>query len=83
MANSAPTATAVLEYLVRSLVEKPDEVKVIEGDKDGKLELNVQVAAGEVGRVIGKRGRTASAIRTVTRAAAAKDGVELNIEFLD
>ena len=83
MANAAPTATAVLEYLVRSLVEKPDEVKVIEGDKDGKLELNVQVAAGEVGRVIGKRGRTASAIRTVTRAAAAKDGVELNIEFLD
>ncbi len=83
MSNTAPTATAVLEYLVRSLVEKPDEVKVIAGDKDGKLELNVQVAEGEVGRVIGKRGRTASAIRTVTRAAAAKDGVELNIEFLD
>jgi predicted RNA-binding protein YlqC (UPF0109 family) len=81
--NSAPTAAAVLEYLVEALVEDSDAVTVTAIDKDGKLELDVAVAPGEVGRVIGKRGRTAQAIRTVTRAAAAKDGVELNIEFLD
>jgi predicted RNA-binding protein YlqC (UPF0109 family) len=81
--NSAPTAAAVLEYLVKALVEDSDAVTVTAVDKDGKLELDVSVAPGEVGRVIGKRGRTAQAIRTVTRAAAAKDGVELNIEFLD
>ena len=45
--------------------------------------LNVRVGEGELGRVIGRRGRTASSIRTVTRAAASKDDVEIDIEFLD
>ena len=44
---------------------------------------NVTVAPGDMGRVIGKRGRVATAIRTVTRAAAVRDGVEVDIEFLD
>jgi predicted RNA-binding protein YlqC (UPF0109 family) len=43
----------------------------------------VRVGEGDLGRVIGRRGRTAASIRTVTRAAASKDGVELDIEFLD
>ena len=45
--------------------------------------LEVRVAPGDMGRVIGKRGRTAQAIRAVTRAAAVKDGVEVNIEFME
>ena len=45
--------------------------------------LNVTVAPGDMGRVIGKRGRVATAIRTVVRAAAVRDGVEVDVEFVD
>ena len=77
------SARNVLEFLVRSVVDNPDEVAV-EVDDDGRRpSLNVTVADGDMGRVIGKRGRVAQSIRTVTRAAAARDGVEVDIEFLD
>ena len=48
-----------------------------------RTRLDVRVGPGDLGRVIGRRGRTAASVRTVTRAAAAKDGVEVDIEFLD
>ena len=84
VSESAPTAAAVLEHVVRSIVDQPDAVVVEEGHTDqGKLRLDVRVGPGDLGRVIGRRGRTAASIRTVTRAAASKDGVELDIEFLD
>ena len=79
----AATAAAVLEYLVRQLVDEPDGVEVDAVDRSRGVQLEVRVAPGDMGRVIGKRGRTAQAIRTVTRAAASKDGVEVNIEFLE
>jgi predicted RNA-binding protein YlqC (UPF0109 family) len=79
----APTAAAVLEYLVRQLVDEPDGVEVEAVDRSRGVQLEVRVAPGDMGRVIGKRGRTAQAIRTVTRAAAAKDSVDVNIEFLE
>ena len=73
----------VCKYLVRSIVENPDEVKV-KVDTDGdRSQLDVSVADGDMGRVIGKRGRVANAIRTVVRAAAAQDGIEVDVEFLD
>ncbi len=83
MSESAPTAVAVLEHIVKSIVDDPDSVKVDEVTDEGKHRLDVRVGDGDLGRVIGRRGRTAASIRTVTRAAAAKDGVELDIEFLD
>ena len=76
-------ACAVLEHIAPSLVEQPDGVSVEVVDLDGRPQLNLHVAEGDMGRVIGKRGRMASAIRTVTRAAAARDGVEIDIEFVD
>lgn len=80
----APTAVAVLEYLAKSLVDDPDAVQVEVDDRRGqRLELNVRVAPPDVGRLIGKRGRVANSIRTIVRAAAARDGVEVDIEFLD
>ena len=79
----AATAAAVLEYLVRQLVDEPDGVEVEAVDRSRGVQLEVRVAPGDMGRVIGKRGRTAQAIRTVTRAAAAKDSIEVNIEFLE
>ena len=81
--RSAPTAVAVLTHIVRSLVDDPDAVEVEVDDTGRRLTLNVRVGEGELGRVIGRRGRTAASIRTVTRAAASKDGVEIDIEFLD
>jgi hypothetical protein len=79
----AATATGVLEYLVRALVDEPDDVQVDAVDRSGGVQLEVRVAPGDMGRVIGRRGRTAQAIRAVTRAAAVKDGVDVNIEFLE
>jgi predicted RNA-binding protein YlqC (UPF0109 family) len=83
--NQQPAATAsgVLEYLVKALVDEPDGVEVDAIDRRGGVQLEVRVAPGDMGRVIGKRGRTAQAIRAVTRAAAVKDGVDVNIEFLE
>ena len=81
--TAAPTAVAVLTHIVKSIVDDPESVVVEEVDSDGKHRLDVRVGGGVLGRVIGRRGRTAASIRTVTRAAASKDGVELDIEFLD
>lgn len=83
MSDACPTAVAVCTYVCRSIVEHPDEVEVeVDGD-EGRYELTVTVADGDTGRVIGRRGRTAQAIRAVVRAAAAKDGVEVDVEFAD
>ncbi|RMH69425.1 MAG: KH domain-containing protein [Actinomyces sp.] len=72
------------EYLVASIVEKPDEVSVAESEvADGVVRLDVTVGEGDMGRVIGRRGRVASAIRTVVRAAGARDGVDVEVEFVD
>ena len=77
-------ASAVLDYLTRQLVDSPDDVRVEVVTERGKTTLNVRVAPGDLGRVIGKRGRTANAIRTVVRSTAAvRDGVEVDVEFLD
>ena len=79
----AATARAVLEYLAKAVVDDPDDVRVevVEGRRG--LSLEVHVAPDDMGRVIGKRGRIANAIRTVVRAAAARDGVEVDVEFVD
>lgn len=83
--NILPAASAqqVLEYLTRQLVDDPDAVSVDAEPGSSRTVLNVRVAPGDMGRVIGKRGRVANAIRTVVRAAAVRDGVEVDVEFLD
>jgi hypothetical protein len=79
----APTAKAVLEYVVRELVDEPDAVTVdmVSGRRGPTFEVGV--APGEMGRVIGRRGRIAGAIRTVVRAAATKDGTDVDVDFVD
>ena len=78
----AASARAVLEYLARAVVDDPDGVEV-DVDDGHPVTLSVHVTEGDMGRVIGKRGRVANAIRTVVRAAAARDGVEVDVEFVD
>ncbi len=76
-------AAAVLEHIATSLVDVPDGVRVDVDDSTHRTQVNLRVADGDMGRIIGKRGRMANAIRTVTRAGAARDGVEIDVEFLD
>ena len=80
---SAPTAQAVCEYIVKSIVDNPDAVAVEVSERDRGYRLDVTVADGDMGRVIGKRGRVAGAIRTVVRAAGFKDDAEIEVEFVD
>lgn len=72
-----------VEYLAKSLVDEPDnvEVNVIEGEKSTILEL--RVAADDIGKVIGKNGRIAKAVRTLLNATASKDGKRVVLEILD
>ncbi len=79
----APTATAVLTHVVRSIVDDPESVRVESSESRGKIRLEVRVGEGDLGRVIGRRGRTAQSIRTIVRAAATRDDVEVDIEFED
>lgn len=78
-----PTARNVLEYLVKSVVENPDGVEVEVVERQGTVTLEVTVAEGDMGRVIGRRGRVANSIRTLVRAAASKDGSPIDVEFVD
>jgi len=73
----------LVEYIVKSLVDNPTQVNVnvIEGEKSTILEL--RVASGDIGKVIGKHGRIAKAIRTILQAATAKSGKHTVLEILD
>jgi uncharacterized protein len=79
----APTATAVLTHIVRSIVDDADAVRVEAAPVRGKVRLEVRVGPGDLGRVIGRRGRTAQSVRAVVRAAAVRDGVEVDVDFED
>ena len=79
----ATVATKVLDHIVRSIVDNPDSVRVEAIDDDGVIILEVRVADGDLGRDIGRRGRTAQNIRALVRAAAEKDGVDVDVDFLD
>ncbi len=81
--SPAPTATAVLTHVVRSIVDDAGAVRVDAVEGRNRLKLEVKVGPGDLGRVIGRRGRTAQSIRTVVRAAATRDGVEVDVDFVD
>ena len=80
---SAPTAVAELTHVVRSIVDDPEAVIVDSSENRGKVRLEVRVGPGDLGRVIGRRGRTAQSIRTVVRAAATRDDVDVDVDFAD
>ena len=73
----------LVEFLVKNLVDEPDQVSVnvVEGEKSTILELSV--AENDIGKVIGKQGRIAKAIRTILAASSAKDGKHAVLEILD
>lgn len=80
---AAPTATAVLEFIAKSLADDPDAVSVDVDVRQGKVVLSLSVGPEDMGRVIGRRGRTAQAIRALVGAAGARDGVTTSVDILD
>lgn len=81
--GSLDRARNAVEYLARSIVDDSDAVSVSVDETGTRPRLDVTAAPNEVGRLIGKRGRTAMAIRALGRAAAATDGLDVDVEFVD
>jgi uncharacterized protein len=73
----------IVEYLARRLVDEPDEVSVEEIERDGAVVLQLHVAKDDVGKVIGRQGRIARALRTVVRASAARREERVMLEILE
>lgn len=73
----------VVEVLARALTDRPDEVRVVESEHRGTTLVELYVAPGELGRVIGKQGRTAAALRTLASTAGEKIGKTVTLEIRD
>ncbi len=74
----------LLEYLARALVDDPDAVRVEQFDEDdGTIVLELSVGEDDYGKVIGRGGRTANALRTVLKAAAVKEGCRVFVDIVD
>jgi len=72
----------LVEYIARSLVDKPEDVEVIETENERAVILEIRVAPEDMGKVIGKQGKIAKSIRTVTKAAAAKARKKVAVEIM-
>lgn len=76
-------AASVLGFVAASIAEDKDSVVVETEPGRGQLRLRLHVAPGDMGRVIGRRGRTAQAVRTLVRAAAASEGQDVFVDIVD
>ena len=74
---------SLLRFLARSLVDEPEKVEVSGQETDSRVDLTLRVAQGDMGKVIGRRGRTVKAIRTVMKAASVKENKRVNVEVSD
>ena len=72
----------LVEYIVKALVDKPEAVRIDETEGDAVTILEINVASDEVGKVIGREGRIANAVRTVVKAAAAKNQKRVSVEIM-
>lgn len=73
----------LLVLLVRPIVDEPDRVEVDASESDTRVDLELTVAPDDIGKVIGRGGRTIRAIRTVVKAASVKAGKRVNVEVAD
>jgi len=72
----------LIELIARSLVDNPDQVQVIETENESSVLFELRVAPEDMGKVIGKQGKIAKSIRTLTKAAAAKAGKRVVVEIM-
>ena len=75
--------TELIRFIARELVDKPDEVDVQEFDEEGEIVIELHVAEEDLGKVIGKQGRTARAIRQLLQAASSKQHKRAVLEILE
>ncbi|HPY97019.1 MAG TPA: KH domain-containing protein [Candidatus Cloacimonadota bacterium] len=73
----------LLEFVVKGLVDDPSEVAITETQKDDIVVYELHVSKPDVGKVIGKKGRTASAIRTILKAISTKQGKKVELEIIE
>lgn len=73
----------LLEYLARNLVDRPDEVRVERIERDGAVVLQLHVAEDDIGKVIGRQGRIARALRTLVRASGGRRRERVLLEIVD
>ena len=76
-------SVGVLDYLARAIVEDPDAVDIEVEEGRRSVTLRLRVSPSDMGRVIGRRGRVAQAIRTVVRAAGAREGIDATVDIVD
>lgn len=72
----------LIEYIARSLVDNPDQVKVRQVDGEASVVFELQVAQEDMGKIIGKEGRIANAMRTLLKVAAAREGKRAVLEII-
>ncbi len=77
------TARNVLVYIAKAIVEDPESVEVEVEEHHRSVNLRLHVDPNDLGRVIGRRGRVAQSIRTVVRAAGARDGINAHVDIVD
>lgn len=77
------TAEAVLQYLAETLVDDADGVEITTSQWRNRVTLNLSVSPDDMGKVIGRKGRTAQAIRTIVRAAGSVDGADTFVDIVD
>ncbi|MGA2295450.1 MAG: KH domain-containing protein [Acidimicrobiales bacterium] len=82
-AERAATASATLTFIAKSLAEDPSAVSVDVSERHDKVVLSLSVGPNDMGRIIGRRGRTAQAIRALVGAAGARDGVTTSVDIVD
>lgn len=80
--ESTDSFKELVEYIVTSLVDNPDQVSVSESDQRDTVVLEISVASSDMGRVIGKGGRVVNSIRTLVQVLAAKQGKRVSLEVL-
>ena len=73
----------LVEVIAKSLVDKPDEVNVTEREDAGTVVVELRVAQSDMGKVIGKQGRIAKALRTVVKAASSKETKKVIVDIVD
>jgi uncharacterized protein len=83
MTDQAPNPKALIEHIAKALVPAPDKVVVEEVDEDGELVIELEVAEDDMGRVIGKSGKIARAMRNLLHAAGEKAGKRYELEILE
>lgn len=83
MASVAESTTGLVEYLVKNIVDEPDAVEVSTEEGDDGVTINVKVAEGDIGHVIGREGHIIKSIRTLARACATKEDTRVEVEILD